>query len=114
MPARSVCLMTLSLSEAGPGSFGRQVSVTDIYHAIQYLRAGCPPFSKAACSASKRDQRDHTSVISCIIYSLCLLKKGVTGEFDDDCGTEVDKSGQCRQRLCANEHTHTRTKSNTV
>ena len=26
--------MTLSLSEAGPGRFGRQVSVTDIYHTI--------------------------------------------------------------------------------
>ena len=32
--ARSVCLVTLSLSEAGPGRFGRQVSVTDIYHTI--------------------------------------------------------------------------------
>ena len=28
--------MTLSLSEAGPGRFGRQVSVTDIYHTIPY------------------------------------------------------------------------------
>ena len=36
MPARSVCLVTLSLSEAGPGRFGRQVSVTDIYHTILY------------------------------------------------------------------------------
>ena len=34
--ARSVCLVTLSLSEAGPGRFGRQVSVTDIYHTIPY------------------------------------------------------------------------------
>ena len=36
MPARSVCLVTstLSLSEAGPGRFGGQVSVTDIYHTI--------------------------------------------------------------------------------
>ena len=34
MPARSVCLVTLSLSEAGPGRFGRQVSVTDIYHTV--------------------------------------------------------------------------------
>ena len=34
MPARSVCLVTLSLSEAGPGRFGRQVSVTDIYHTM--------------------------------------------------------------------------------
>ena len=34
MPARSVCLVTLSLSEAGPGRFGSQVSVTDIYHTI--------------------------------------------------------------------------------
>ena len=36
MPARSVFLVTLSLSEAGPGRFGRQVSVTDIYHTIPY------------------------------------------------------------------------------
>ena len=34
MPARSVCLVALSLSEAGPGRFGRQVSVIDIYHTI--------------------------------------------------------------------------------
>ena len=26
----------MSLSEAGPGRFGRQVSVTDIYHTIPY------------------------------------------------------------------------------
>ena len=37
MPARSVCLVTLSLSEAGPGRFGCQVSVTDIYHAMHAL-----------------------------------------------------------------------------
>ena len=38
MPALSVCLVTLSLhvSEAGPGRFGGQMSVTDIYHAIPY------------------------------------------------------------------------------
>ena len=36
MPARSVCLVTLSLSEAGPGRFGGQVSVTGIYHTIPY------------------------------------------------------------------------------
>ena len=34
MPSRSVCLVTLSPSEAGPGRFGRQVSVTDIYLAM--------------------------------------------------------------------------------
>ena len=34
MPARSVCLVTLSLSEAGPGRLGGQASVTDIYHAM--------------------------------------------------------------------------------
>ena len=46
MPARSVCLVTLSLSEAGPGRFGRQVSVTGIYHTIPpsccYLPAVSP------------------------------------------------------------------------
>ena len=39
MPARSVCLVTLSLSEAGPGRFGRQASVADIYHTIPYHTA---------------------------------------------------------------------------
>ena len=34
MPARSVCLVALSLSETGPGRFGRQVSVMDICHAM--------------------------------------------------------------------------------
>ena len=34
VPARSVCLVTLSPSEAGPGRFGRQASVTDICHAM--------------------------------------------------------------------------------
>ena len=34
VPTRSVCLVTLSLSEAGPGRFGRQPSVTDIYHTM--------------------------------------------------------------------------------
>ena len=38
MPARSVCLVTLSLSEAGPGRLGGQVSVTDIYHTIPPYR----------------------------------------------------------------------------
>ena len=38
MPARSVCLVALSLSEAGPGRFGGQVSVIDIYHTIPYIR----------------------------------------------------------------------------
>ena len=39
MSARSVCLVALSLSEAGPGRFGRQVSIIDIYHGhtIRYL-----------------------------------------------------------------------------
>ena len=45
MPARSVCLVTLSLSEAGPGRFGRQVSVTDIYHTIPYHTSELPPAS---------------------------------------------------------------------
>ena len=40
MPACSVCLVTVSLSEAGPGRFGGQVSVTDIYHTIPY-HTGC-------------------------------------------------------------------------
>ena len=43
MPARSVCLVTLSLSEAGPGRFGGQVSVTDIYHTIPYHSVGYLP-----------------------------------------------------------------------
>ena len=34
MPARSVCLVTLSLPKAGPGRFGRKPSSTDVYHTI--------------------------------------------------------------------------------
>ena len=45
MPARSLCLVTLSLSEAGPGHFGGQVSVTDIYHAIPYQTSTSVQFS---------------------------------------------------------------------
>ena len=40
MPARSVCLVALSLSEAGPGRFGRQVSIIDIYHTTPYHTIG--------------------------------------------------------------------------
>ena len=40
MPARSVCLVTLSLSEAVPGRFGCQLSLTDIYHTIPYHTIG--------------------------------------------------------------------------
>ena len=56
MPARSVCLVwygmvvTLSLSEAGPGRFGRQVSDTDIYHTIPYHTSPLGSVSPAACS----------------------------------------------------------------
>ena len=39
MPARSVCLVTLSLSVAGPGRFGGQSSFADIYHTIPYTEA---------------------------------------------------------------------------
>ena len=42
MPARSVCLVTLSLSEAGPGRFGRPMSVTDIYRTMPYHHANLP------------------------------------------------------------------------
>ena len=42
MPARSVCLVTLSLSEAGPGRFGGQVSVTGIYHTMGELPSTQP------------------------------------------------------------------------
>ena len=40
MPARSVCLVTLSLSEAGTGRFGRQSSLTDIYRTMEYCCRG--------------------------------------------------------------------------
>ena len=36
MPARSVCLVTVPLSEAGPGRFGRQQSFADLYHTIPH------------------------------------------------------------------------------
>ena len=40
MPACSVYLVRLFLSEAGPGRFGRQVSVTDIYHTDHATMSG--------------------------------------------------------------------------
>ena len=60
MPARSVCLVTLSLSEAGPGRFGGQVSVTDIYHTIPYQLLHCsfffcPALSSGGLGASPQD-----------------------------------------------------------
>ena len=45
MPARSVYLVALSLSEAGPGRFGRQVSVIDIYHTIYHTSSNSVQFS---------------------------------------------------------------------
>ena len=43
-PPGPVCLVTLSLSEAGPGRFGRQVSVTGIYHTMPYHTHFGPTF----------------------------------------------------------------------
>ena len=37
MPTRSLCLVILSLSKAGPGRSGRQQSFTDIYHTVPWL-----------------------------------------------------------------------------
>ena len=51
MPARSVCLVTLSLSEAGPGRFGGQVSVTGIYHTIPYHTMGVLPSTQPVAIA---------------------------------------------------------------
>ena len=48
MPARSVCLVTLSLSEAGPGRFGGQVSVTGIYHTIPPYQFSSGPVRAAS------------------------------------------------------------------
>ena len=36
MPARSVCIVTLSLFKYGPGRLGGQQSFTDFYHTIPY------------------------------------------------------------------------------
>ena len=34
MPACSICRVALSLSKAGPGRFGSQLSFTDLYHTM--------------------------------------------------------------------------------
>jgi hypothetical protein len=39
MPARSVCLVALSLSKAGPGRFGGQLSFTDLCHTMHRPQA---------------------------------------------------------------------------
>ena len=41
MPARRVCLVTLSLSKDGPGRFGRQQSSPDFYHTTPYHIIPC-------------------------------------------------------------------------
>ena len=60
MPARRVCLVTLSLSEAGPGRFGGQVSVTDIYHTITHTHAPISMYmyTPKASTATKHDDDD--------------------------------------------------------
>ena len=50
MPARSVCLVTLFLSEAGPGRFGCQRSVTDIYHTIAWVCFSTQPVAPLGSS----------------------------------------------------------------
>ena len=72
MPARSVCLVTLSLSEAGPGRFGRQVSVTDIYHAIPYIALHFDCYVKP--NQTKKKNRTETS-LACIHGAEDLPKK---------------------------------------
>ena len=75
MPARSVCLVTLPLSEAGPGRFGGQVPATDIYHTIPYPGRHQEQAPKQRCtfspttfssvqfsSATQTDQFQHCSV----------------------------------------------------
>jgi hypothetical protein len=52
MPARSVCLVTLSLSESGPGCFRRQVFITDIYHTISYHTDATTSTTIAPCGGS--------------------------------------------------------------
>ena len=64
MPARSVCLVALSLSEAGPGRFGRQVSVIDIYHTIP------DPFKPAPMRYPAHVQRDGLSFgLAVVVFS---------------------------------------------
>ena len=49
--------MTLSLSEAGPGRFGRQVSVTDIYHAIPCVGLLSDPSTVGAAGTNQTTSR---------------------------------------------------------
>ena len=44
MPARTAFLVTLSLSEAGPGRLGGQISVTDIYHTMVVAAVDTPAY----------------------------------------------------------------------
>ena len=63
MPARSVCLVTLSLSEAGPGRFGRQISVTDIYHTIPY-RYQCSSLNLHPCGKITDTGLEHVAQLT--------------------------------------------------
>ena len=56
MPARSVCPVALSLSEAGPGRFGGQVSVMDINDTIP-----CPEVcTRGSLVSTLAQSRQHT------------------------------------------------------
>ena len=72
MPARSVCLVTLSLSEAGPGRFGRQVSVTDIYHTIPYHNQ---------CTSIPNTYRHHTWLCVAVNSARRVCMSGVEGVY---------------------------------
>ena len=130
MPARSVCLVALSLSEAGPGRFGRQVSVIDIYHTIPYpcsctvLQLGEDTIAKTgsagACASAglvytavKLSLRAHIvdSSPQCSWskgegFLLDFLRSGTAGEHGRM--RQLVLAASTRQALCLVAHAHAR------
>ena len=73
MPARSVCLVALSLSEAGPGRFGRQVSIIDIYHTTIPYHSHTSSTTWASSSTTMSATTNATAITSATTTTTMLL-----------------------------------------
>ena len=71
MPARSVCLVTLSPPEAAPGRLGRQISETDIYHTIPYHTI---PYHTICWHCLCVTLKEHEDDDAAILHHTCIHK----------------------------------------
>ena len=72
MHARSVCLLTLSLSVVGPGRCGRQKSFTDIYHAIPWLLLPWTPIGEN----KNKSKAEYWSGVCVALFALACAEVG--------------------------------------